>query len=82
MDQILKSQQMNSSTLILFGNILHVNETIWKQTNLCWSQRSYAITWGKWASQVLESMDDTKFLPNPKQYNMLYLCLPGLYLEG
>lgn len=35
----------------------------------------------KWASQVLESMDDTIVLPNPQQYNMLYLSLQGLYLE-
>lgn len=43
-NQILKRQYMNSSTLILLGNNIHVNETIWKQTNLCGSLLSCAIT--------------------------------------
>lgn len=51
------------------------NKPVWKPAE------SYAITGGKWASQVLESMNDTIVLPNPQKYNMLYLSLQGLYLE-
>lgn len=53
------NNQLHSDAL---GNIFYVNGTMWKEINMIWRNRSYAITWCKWAS------------PSVKAWTKLHLC--------